>query len=71
MAFEVPTHLPRYAFAGREQSLGSTSKHYDTVLSKVQDVPVDKLDSSLASSWVHELSQEIQSTKVCSFSPFE
>ena len=64
MAFEVPSHLPRHAFSGHEQSIASTSKHYDAILAKIQDAPLEKLDSSLASSWVHELSQEIESTKV-------
>ncbi|KAF8311340.1 hypothetical protein DL93DRAFT_2115966 [Clavulina sp. PMI_390] len=63
MAFEIPAHLPRHAFVGQNQSLGSTSKHYDALLDKIQDVPIDKLNSSVASSWVDELTREIQSTR--------
>lgn len=64
MAFEVPSHLPRQAFTGHGQSLKSSSKHYDDVLAKVGEVSWEKLDSSLASSWAHELTGEIDSTRV-------
>jgi hypothetical protein len=64
MAFEVPNHLPRQAFTGHGQSLSSSSKHYDDVVAKVGEASWEKLDSSLASSWVHELTAAIDSTRV-------
>lgn len=67
MAFEVPNHLPRRGFIGREQSIGSISEHYDNFVAKIERVSPEKLDSSIASSWVHELTGEIQSTLVSDF----
>lgn len=67
MAFAVPNHLPRHAFSGKDQSLGSTSKHYDSVITKVAEASFEGLNSTRASSWVSELTKEIDQTRVCNW----
>ena len=55
MAFPVPSHLPR----GANQQDRSTR-----ILSKISDTSYSEFSASLASSWIAELDDAIQQTKV-------
>ena len=65
MAFPVPEHLPRHASSAKDHSFGSYSTHSNAILHKISEVSLDTLDSGLSSSWVEELSNEINDTRVC------
>ena len=52
MAFPIPSHLPR------QQDVSSK------ILSKIDEATSQTLDASLASSWLAELDETIQLTKV-------
>jgi centromere/kinetochore protein ZW10 len=56
MAFPVPDHLPK-----RPTPVDVSS----TILYKMDSATKDTLNSSLAASWIHELDESIQATKVC------
>lgn len=55
MAFPLPSHLPRKKDA-RDVST--------QVLTKISETPSKALNAQLASSWVEELNETIQYTKV-------
>lgn len=52
MAFPIPSHLPR------QQDVSSK------ILTKIDEATAETLNASLASSWVAELDETIQLTKV-------
>lgn len=55
MAFPIPSHLPRRA---------TTSDVSSKILSKIDQATNKLLKASLATSWLAELDETIQSTKV-------
>lgn len=55
MAFPIPEHLPKRAIP-----VDVSSK----ILYKIDAATKDTLNSSLASSWIGELDESIQATKV-------
>jgi hypothetical protein len=56
MAFPIPDHLPRRAIP---QDISSK------ILSKVGDATNKNLNAALAETWLEELDETIQNTKVC------
>jgi hypothetical protein len=61
MAFPIPSHLPRRA---NPQDISSK------ILSKIDEATNRSLTASLAKSWLAELDETIQSTKVYIHVPF-
>lgn len=64
MAFPLPEHLPRGAFTSDEQSSSSRTSYTDPILQKIEQTPFEALTAQLATSWVAQLTGDIQQVKV-------
>jgi len=63
MAFPLPEHLPRAAFAHEGTSFGSNVSHAEPFLKKMAGAKAGSINKALAGAWSKELQDAIDETK--------